>query len=397
MDLSDIRRLTPGTAGYAYFQTSGFSPKLEPVTEEVIRIIRILSHGPALPGVLERVLESFEATRTKVAAALNANADEIVLGENASVGINIVANGIDWRPGDNVVLSAHEHPGNRITWYNIATRYGVGLRFLTISNDGARMLDDLRSLIDEGTRIVSLSHVSRRTGLRLPARGIVEIAHARGVPVLFDGAQSFGAIPIDLRELECDFYTFSGHKYIMAPQGTGGCYIRRDRIDWLKPSWIGSHSQLDLDDVGGLTLLPTAARFEFGTRDLADQAGVGKALDIWREVGWSTVFAWLADYTGRLKAALLEEPGVVLETPVPYAQSSGIVTFSIPGHPSLDIAESLLEDRVVVSSLEHDTSMIRVSTHVFNTDEDLDRLLAGVRRIVARKEHMASAARGTHP
>ena len=383
MNVSDIRRMTPATDGYAYFQTSGFSPKLEPVVDEVVRLTRFHSHGPALPGVHERMLEVFEATRTKVANTLHASADEIVLAENATVGINIVANGIDWRPGDNVVLSTHEHPGNRIPWYNLATRYGFSLRFLTIRNDDDHMLAELAQLIDERTRVVSLSHVSRRTGLRLPAKAITAVAHQHRVPVLFDGAQSFAAIPVDVQAIGCDFYTFSGHKYVMAPQGTGGCFIRRDRIEWVKPSWIGSHSQKDFDDVGGLTLLDDARRFEFGTRNLADHGGFGLALDIWADVGWANLFDWIAGYTDRMKAALQAEPGVVLETPIPYDHSSGIVTFALPGFTSLGIAASLLEqDRVLVSPLEHDTSMVRVSTHAFNTDEDLERLVTGVRRIV---------------
>lgn len=383
MQVADIRRLTPATDNYAYFQTSGFSPKPEPVVDEVVRWTRFISQGPALPDVNSRLQQEFEATRTKVATSLNAHPDEILLGENATIGINIVANGINWQPGDNVILSTHEHPGNRIPWYNLIRRYGVELRFLNISNDPAQMLAELPDLIDQRTRVISLSHVSRRTGVRLPACEITEIAHAHDVPILFDGAQSYGAIPVDVAQIGCDFYTFSGHKYIMAPQGTGGCFVRRDRIDWLQPSWIGSHSQKDFDLVGGLTLLEEAKRFEFGTRNLADQAGFGKALEIWQAIGWPTVFATIAAYTDRLKAALLEVPEVVLETPIPYDQSAGIVTFSLPGFTTGGISTSLMEhERILVSALEHDTSLVRVSTHVFNTDEEINRLIRGIKRIV---------------
>lgn len=382
MQVADIRRLTPATENYAYFQTSGFSPKPEPVIEEVIRWTRFISNGPALPEVHSRINQVYEATRSKVAQSLNAHPDEIVLGENATIGINIVANGVNWQPGDNIILSTHEHPGNRIPWYNLIRRYGVELRFLTISNDPAEMLAELPRLIDKRTRMISLSHVSRRTGLRLPAREMTEIAHAHDVPILFDGAQSYGAIPVDVADIGCDFYVFSGHKYIMAPQGTGGCYVRRDRIEWLQPSWIGSHSQKDFDLVGGLNLLDEAKRFEFGTRNLADQAGFGKALDIWQEIGWDNVYNAIAAYTDRLKAALQSVPTLVLETPIPYELSSGIVTFSLPGYTTTGLSASLMEhERVLASALEQDTSMVRISTHVFNTDEEITRLIAGIERI----------------
>ena len=378
MQLSDIRRLTPITQEYAYFQSSGFSPKMEPVIEETNRWAHFQNAGGAAPGINEKMLDEFEATREKVAKSMNADSGEIVLGENTTIGINIVANGIDWRAGDNVILSDKEHPGNRITWYSHVKRYGIELRFLQIVHDEEQMLDQFEQLLDGRTRVVSVSHVCRRTGQRLPARPLVDIAHERGIPVLLDGAQAYGAIPVDMRTLDCDFYAFSGHKYIMAPQGTGGFYVRKDRIPWIQPSWIGSHSQKDFDLVGGLTLLDEAKRFEFGTRNLADQIGFGKALDCWAEIGWDELFSYISRYTDLAKAALREVPGVTLHTPLPYEKSSGIVTFSLDGYTSAEIQEHLKGEKVLVAPLELDGSMIRVSTHAFNNEEDLERLVAGL-------------------
>ena len=378
MQLSDIRRLTPITQEYAYFQSSGFSPKMEPVIEETNRWARYQNAGGAAPGIHEKMLEGFEAARAKVAQSMNADSGEIVLGENTTIGINIVANGINWRAGDNVILSDKEHPGNRITWYSHVQRYGIELRFLQVVHDEERMLDQFEQLLDARTRVVSISHVCRRTGQRLPARALVDIAHQRDVRVLLDGAQAYGAIEVDMRALDCDFYAFSGHKYIMAPQGTGGFFVRRDRIPWIQPSWIGSHSQKDFDLVGGLTLLDEAKRFEFGTRNLADQIGFGKALDCWAEIGWDKVFAYIGGYTERVKAALKTVPGLSLHTPLPYQKSSGIVTFSLNGHTSAQIQEHLKQEKVLVAPLELDGTMIRVSTHVFNDEQDLARLVAGL-------------------
>ena len=379
MQLSDVRRLTPITQKYAYFQSSGFSPKMEPVIEETNRWAQFQNAGGAAPGIHEKMLEGFEATREKVAQSMNADADEIVLGENTTIGINIVANGINWQAGDNVILSDKEHPGNRITWYSHVHRYGIELRFLEVVHDEEEMLGQFERLLDKRTRVVSISHVCRRTGQRLPARALADLAHDRDIPVLLDGAQAYGAIPVDMRELDCDFYAFSGHKYIMAPQGTGGFYVRRDMIPWVQPSWIGSHSQKDFDLVGGLTLLDEAKRFEFGTRNLADQIGFGKALDYWAEIGWENVFTYIAEYTYRLKEALLEVPGLRLHTPLTYEKSSGIVTFGLEEFTSAVILEHLGKSKVLVAPLELDGSMIRVSTHVFNNEDDLKRLIAGVK------------------
>ena len=382
MELSDVRRLTPAVQNIAYFCTSGFSPKPDLVVDEVARWIRFQNQGPALPHVAARMNEKFEETRAKVAAAFNADSTEIVLGENTTVGINVVANGFDWESGDNIILSNEKHPGNLIPWYNIARRHGVELRFAHATEDYSQFLEEFGSILDTRTRVISISHISRYTGLRFPAREMVDLAHGRDIPVLFDGAQAFGSIPVNVRDLDCDFYAFSGHKYIMAPQGTGGLYVRKDRVDWLKPSWIGSHSEREFDMVGNYELWDEAKRFEFGTRNLADQAGLTKALEMWESIGWDQIFNYIKEYSDRLKMALQAVPGLLLDTPRDFEKSSGIVTFQIPGQKAATISSSLLEvEKILVSPVDYSSERIRVSTHVFNTDEEIGRLVAGLNRI----------------
>jgi selenocysteine lyase/cysteine desulfurase len=379
---ADLRRLVSGAEEVAYFQTSGHSLKLTPALEETIHWLRFQSQGPALPAIGERMRQMLDATRARVARTVNADASEIMLNENTTVGINLVANGVDWRPGDVVILTTHEHPGNRLPWYNAAQRYGVELRFLAPPPDDDQFAQALDDLIDARTRLVSLSHVSRHTGRRFPVAALIDVAHRRGVPVLVDGAQAVGAIPVDVRALDCDFYVFGGHKYVMAPQGTGAFYVRHDRIEWLRPSWIGSRSQQTMDAEGRMTLLDSAARFEFGTRNWSDHAGFGKALEIWESIGWRVVFEHIAAYTDRLKQALLEVPGVVLHTPLPYEQSSGIVTFHIGNADSLALYRTLLDRcRILLSpvdALEFGVPGLRVAAHVFNTHGEIQRLVTAL-------------------
>ncbi len=382
MELSDVRRLTPAVQNIAYFCTSGFSPKPDLVVDEVARWIKFQNQGPALPHIAAKMNEMFEGTRAKVATAFNADSTEIVLGENTTVGINVVANGFDCEAGDNIILSNEEHPGNLIPWYNIARRHGVELRFVHVTEDYAQFLEEFGSLLDERTRVVSISHISRYTGLRFPVQEMIDLAHGRDVPVLLDGAQAFGSIPVDLKDLDCDFYAFSGHKYIMAPQGTGGLYVRKDRVDWLKPSWIGSHSEREFDMQGNYELWDEAKRFEFGTRNLADQAGLTKALEMWESIGWNQIFNYIREYSDRLKMALETVPGMVLDTPHEFEKSSGIVTFQIPGQKAAAITSGLLEvEKILVSPVDYTSERVRVSTHVFNTEEETERLVAGLNRI----------------
>ena len=387
MKLSDVRRLTPAVRNVAYFCTSGFSPKPDLVVDEVARWLKFQNQGPALPHVAAKMNEMFEGTRSKVAEAFNADSAEIVLGENTTVGINVVANGFDWEAGDNIILSDEEHPGNLIPWYNIARRHDVQLRFVHANENYSQFLEDLGSLMDRRTRMVSISHISRYTGLRFPVREMADLAHGRDILLLLDGAQAFGSIPVDVKALDCDFYAFSGHKYIMAPQGTGGLYVRRDRVDSLKPSWIGSHSEREFDMVGNFELWDEAKRFEFGTRNLADQTGLSKALEMWESIGWSQVFSYIREYSDRLKSALATVPGMVLATPQEFEKSSGIVTFEIPGQKAATICSGLLEvEKILVSPVDYTSERIRVSTHVFNTGEEIERLVAGLNRICGQRD-----------
>jgi selenocysteine lyase/cysteine desulfurase len=382
MDIADIRQFMSGLDGYAYFATSAHSAKLAPVVEEAVRVLRLHSQGPVLPWVSAAIAPVFEEARAALARALNADVDEIAICEHTTYGILQIATGIEWQPGDTVIISTHEHPANRVPWYSMAQRFGARLRYITPREDYGTFLD---GMIDNRTRIVSLNHLSNRTGLRLPAREIADIAHRHGVPVLLDGAQAFGAVPVDMKALDCDFYAFSGHKYLLAPQGTGGLFVRSDRLDWLKSIWVATHSVQDvqnLDEAGHMCLLPSARRFEFGTRNVADKAGLRKALEIWEALGWNVVFDYIRVYTDRMKASLQSLPGLVLETPLPYAKSSAIVVFHIPGMDGNKLTQSLLEHEKVVATPGGLHDGVRISTHVFNTDEEIDRLVSGLRRIL---------------
>ena len=385
MTFDALRAWIPVCREYAYFQTGTYGPKPEPVIAEVERWLRFQNRGPALPEVNAAVHEMFEQVRAKVAAALGAEPGEIALTENTTVGLDIVANGIDWRPGDNVILSDQEHPANRIPWYNVAERYGVEVRIVKAGADVERFLADLERLLDGRTRVVSLSHVSRETGLRYPIPEVAELVHRHGVPLLVDGAQAFGAIPVNVKTLGCDYYAFSGHKYILGPQGTGGFYVRQEMLDSLRPVWVGAGSGgPDPDRPGQMRWTEGAKRFEFGTRALAYFAGFGKALDLWQELGWPEVHGRMAAYAAQVKARLSAIPGLVLDTPWDAAQSAGIVTFRVPGHPAQEIYTSLLEkDKVLTVPNGMPEQGVRVSVHVFNNQEDLERLVEGVRRAVA--------------
>ena len=341
------------------------------------------NQGPAIGWIHQAMEDMIEETRRTVAEHLGAEPEEIMLNENATIGINIVAYGIEWKAGDNIILSDQEHPGNRVVWFQLRKRYGIEIRIVQLCNDYDTLLARLKALIDRRTRLISISHVSRETGLRLPATELSRIAHTYGVPILFDGAQAFGAIPVNLHQIGCDFYTCSGHKYIMGPQGTGAFFVKRDRLEWLQPSWLGSHSEKVLDKAGHVELKDSAKRFEFSTHNLADVAGFRYALEMWDRIGWTNVYKYLEAYTTWLKQELVKIPSLRLLTPMEYEHSAGIISFEIPNYNASCVVRSLYEaERVLVAAIND--QIVRASVHVFNTEEDGRRLLAGLTRIVTR-------------
>ncbi len=383
MDFAELRQLIPACREYAYFQTGTHSPKPTPVLDAVVRWLHYQNQGPALPWVMERMYQLLEEARAKIAKALGAEPEEIALLENTTEGIDCVANSLDFRPGDNVVITDEEHPANRVPWLALKERIGLDVRTVHASVDPEEFVPALDQVLSERTRLVAISHVSRETGKRLPVHEAAALCRDRGVALLVDGAQALGAVEVNVREIGCDFYAFGGHKYLLGPQGTGGLFVRRDVAERLRPTWVGAGS---LDDRAGegVHWSAGARRFEFGTRDLARFGGLVAALDIWEEIGWGRVHSRIGEYTAELKRALLELPGARLDTPLEWERSSAIVVLRLDGFASQRIVDSLLAEHKVVTVVNSAPEPgIRISTHVFSDEEDMQRLIDGLRHAMA--------------
>ena len=232
MNIDEIRSLIPGLKHCSYLNMS-YGPKPTPVTDEVVRMARYIEEYATLSKeVMEEIERVYEGARVDVARLLGASTDEIALTRHVSEGINIVATGIDWEPGDEVIVTDEEHPAGSLPWMNLMKRRGIVVRQLPLApyeKDG--IVERLDDLITPRTKLLCLSHVSTRTGFVLPAREVADTAHKRGVPVLLDGAHAVGLIPVNVKDLGCDFYSGCGHKWLLAPQGTGFLYVDADKLD----------------------------------------------------------------------------------------------------------------------------------------------------------------------
>lgn len=378
IDLAEVRRAYPLLEELEYFNTGTYGLMAEPVLERCLaRLARFERRGMAGIG---DVHDEIERARARLAGHLGAERDEVALTGNATDGIALVAAGLAWREGDEVIVSDQEHPAMAVPFAHAARRRGVKVRPYRVSWDPGESLCSIRSLLTPRTRLVATSHVTSPYGIRLPVREIAALAHEHGVPVLVDAAQSFAVMPVDVRELDCDFLSGNGHKWLGGPKGTGFLYARREWMERLEPALVGDGS---LEPSTG-ALQPNGRRFEFGTRSFPTTAALNDALDWLEGWGWEQVGQRVAALSGRLKDALAGTPGVELCTPRAWERSSGLISVAVPGRDAAALQEDLVAHGLFPRpSGPRGSHRIRVSTAFFNGEEQVDRLASRIREFAA--------------
>ncbi|MEZ4524279.1 MAG: aminotransferase class V-fold PLP-dependent enzyme, partial [Thermomicrobiales bacterium] len=340
MNLDQIRREIPGLDASVYFNTGGTGPTPQQVIDAASDGYRLMAEqGAEAPPVKQELAVRSAATREKIAGLLGVDPDEIALLRSVSEGMNVVAFGIDWQAGDEIILTDQEHPTGLLPWFNLRKRVPVELKFVPLTTDGDELLSRFEEAISPRTRLLSLSHVTAENGLRLPAKEIVDLAHANGAQVVFDGAQSVGQFPIDLREINADYYAMTGHKWLCGGMGVGAFYVRRDLLDDLAVSWIGAGSTAEMDrETGEFTFHPNASRYEFGNRAWPLYHGLGAAVDFIQALGTDQIESRAGEMADGLKRELASIPGVTVISPMDPALSTGIVSCTVDGMTGPEVA-----------------------------------------------------------
>ncbi len=385
-DWEALRRDIPALQHMIHLNTGGFPPALKPVTDEVVRLYRLLEEESLYsPPVWEQVMEGMEGVRRRTAHHWNVKPEEIALTENVSQGANIVANSLRWQEDDEVIFTDSEHSSGTLPWLNLARRWGVRPQALEISLDPQETLHRFEALLSPRTRLVYVSHVLCTNGLRLPVEYMVEMAHHHGALIMLDGAQAEGQFAVDVRALGCDFYAGCGHKWLLGPQGTGMLYLRQELLPELENGEIGWGSVQSFDrEHSTFELLPSAARFEYGTRYWPLFLGLGRAIEYMEGIGLEEIEAHMQPLAAWLKEELQHIPGAVVESPLDPAWATGIVTFSLDGLDSQTIHRALWEGwRVLLPHGDPRWKRQRVCVAFFVNEEDLDRLLVSLRALVS--------------
>ena len=315
-----------------------------------------------------------ERSREGVARHLGVSADEIALVRNTSEANNTINRGLRLKPRDEVLLWDQNHPTNNVAWAVRAQRFGFQVKHVSVPGkpqSESDLIDPFVSQFTDRTRALAVTHVSNLSGIRLPVSRLAGLARRRGIHVHVDGAQSWGALNVDLKELNCDSYAASAHKWATGPLEAGILWVRGERIQkiWasvIAPGWGG-----DVE-----TVLQGARKFEsLGQRDDACLAAVGTAMDFQAGIGAERIEARVLELAGYLKEGLVEI-GASLVTPEQEAFSAGVVIIQVPGENRQKIVDTLYQDFGIAAA---PTGGLRFSPHFYNTRAHLDRALEGVK------------------
>ena len=323
-----------------------------------------------------------EQLRSLAGSMINAHRDEIAFVKNTSEGIATVANGLEWRPGDRIVTTAVEYPANIYPWMDVAQRVGVELVMVPEQAipSGRRQVplgDILKEAGHPRTRLVTLSHVEFATGQRHDLAAVGEFCRKSGKLLCVDAIQSMGVLPLDVQAMNIDFLSADGHKWMLGPEGAGIFYCRREHLAKIRPLVMGWMNVINADQYGDydFTLKPTAARFECGSHNVPGFLGLKASLELLDSLGIPAVSQRLKTLTDRLIAGL-QAKGYTVISPRNAEQWSGIVSFASGTHDHSAICQALRDQHRTEIVLRE--GRLRCSPHFYNTEAQMDRLLANL-------------------
>ncbi|HXG91161.1 MAG TPA: cysteine desulfurase [Blastocatellia bacterium] len=339
----------------------------------------------------ERATAQYEEARAKAQRLINAaDSREIIFTRGATEAINLVASACGRERvggGDEVLITAMEHHSNIVPWQMLCEERGASLRVAPINDDGELLIDEFEKLLNERTRFVSVAHISNALGTINPVRRIIEMARSRNIPVLIDGAQAAPHLKIDVQELDCDFYAFSGHK-IYGPTGIGVLYGKAHLLEAMRPYQGGG------DMIASVSFEKTVYntipyKFEAGTPNIAGTIGLGAAIDYVNQVGLDNIAAYEHELLEYGTKALSEIPGVRLIGTA--KEKASVLSFVIEGVHPHDVGTILDREGVAIRTGHHCAQPVmerfgvpatsRASLAFYNTREEIDALVAGICKV----------------
>jgi cysteine desulfurase/selenocysteine lyase len=378
-------------AGWAYLDTAATSQKPQAVIDAITRGYR-QDYATVHRGVYQRSADmtlAYEAARRRVATFIGGREEEVVFVRGATEGINLVAQ--SWaipnlQSGDRILLSQLEHHSNIVPWQIAAERTGAVIDVVPLTHDHRIDLDAMAAMLTDRHRLVALAHVSNVMGSILDVQRATQLAHSVGAKILIDGCQAVPRLPVDVANLGCDFYVFSGHK-LYGPTGIGVLWGRHDLLDAMPP-WQGGGSMIDRVTFEKTTYAPAPGRFEAGTPHIIGVTGLHAAIDYVDGIGLDRIHAHESALVRQARDALSGLNSVRLLGP---DDSAGIVSFVVEGVHPHDVATILDEGNVAIRAGHHCAQPLmdslglpataRASFGVYNSAGDIAALIKGIERV----------------
>jgi len=339
----------------------------------------------------ETATAEYEAARRKVQAFLNAREErECIFTSGTTDGINLVAHGYGRKffgAGDEIILTTLEHHSNIVPWQMVAEEKGAKIRVVPVNDRGELLVDEYRKLFSKNTKFVAMTHVSNALGTINPVKEMVAIAHEHGVPVLVDGAQAAPHLKVDVQDIGCDFYAFSGHK-VCGPTGIGALYGRAELLEKMQPFKGGGDMILSVT-FEKTTYAPIPAKFEAGTPPIGEAITLGAALDYLRGIGLDRIAAHETDLLDYATDRFNRLPGVRLIGTA--EKKAAVLSFAVEGVHPHDVGSLLNDDGVAIRTGHHCAQPVmqrfkvpatcRASFAFYNTTDEVDALVASIGRV----------------
>ncbi|CAJ1178334.1 putative cysteine desulfurase [Companilactobacillus paralimentarius] len=375
-----------------YLDNAATSQKPNQVIDEVVRYYKN-DNANTRRGVHtlgERATEEFETARQKVQQFINAKESrEIIFTKGATDSLNLVAStyGEDnIAAGDEIVISIMEHHSNLIPWQQLANRKKAILKYIGLTADGQLDMEDAKKKITDKTKIVSITHASNVLGVTNDIKQLAQIAHAHKAIMVADGAQAVPHMPVDVQDLNVDFYAFSGHK-MLAPMGIGVLYGKADLLKVMSPYQYGGE-MIDFVEKYQSTWTDIPWKFEAGTQNVSGAVGLGKAIDYLSSIGMENVENYEKDLVAYVLPKLLEIDGLTVYGPHDADHHSGVISFNLQDLHPHDVATALDMDGVAIRAGHHCAQPLmkylnlvataRASFYIYNNKQDADELIQAI-------------------
>jgi len=377
-------------SGLIYFDNAASSLTPEPVIQKMLEFYRYYRANVerGVHKLSQKASREYEEARVKIAKFINANSEsEVIITKNSTEGINIIANGINWQKGDKIVTTLIEHHSNFIVWLRLKKKFGVEVKVVKPNKEGKFNIQDFKEALDEKAKLLAITHASNVLGIINPVKELTKIAHSVKAKVLIDGAQSTPHIPIDVKEIDCDFFVFSGHK-MLGPTGVGALYIKEDYLKDIEPLSIGGGTISEVTS-SSYMLDESPMRFEAGTPPIAEAIGLGAAIDYLTKIGLKNIEAHEKKLIEKMDSELRKIDKVEVYGPKNIAEKIGLTSFNIKGLNPHDVALTLDASANIMVRSGHHCAMpltkellglnegsVRASLYLYNTMEEVEKFLS---------------------